>query len=114
MKEGVSPDIAKALALGADTVALKTATLMACGCQQHRIARPGRCPEGVTILDEVLRTRMKSEVRDDQMANFLSVITAELEDFPRLTGHIDVHELSRDDLGTTSTTVAAFTDLSHV
>lgn len=110
----VSSDIAKALALGADAVALGTAALMACGCQQHRICSSGQCPEGVTTQDEVLRTRMKSEVGAGRLANFLSVITAELKDFARLTGHTDVHELSRDDLVTTSATVAAFTDLRHV
>jgi methylamine---glutamate N-methyltransferase subunit C len=110
----VSSDIAKALALGADAVALGTAALMACGCQQHRICSNGQCPEGVTTQDEVLRTRMQSKVGAGRLANFLSVTTAELKDFTRLTGHTNVHELCRDDLVTTSATVAAFTDLRHI
>jgi glutamate synthase domain-containing protein 2 len=110
----VSSDIAKALALGADAVALGTAALMACGCHQHRICSTGRCPEGLTTQDMDLRTRMNSEVGADRLANFLNVTTAELEDFTRLTGHTDVHDLNRDDLVTTSATIAAFTDLRHV
>jgi len=110
----VSSDIAKALALGADAVAIGTAALIACGCKQHRICTTGKCPEGVTTQDEALRTRMKSEVGAAHLANYLAVTTAELKDFSRLTGHTDIHELSRDDLVTTSALIAEFTDLHHV
>ena len=51
----VSSDFAKALALGADAVAIGTAALIACGCQQYRICHTGRCPVGVATQDPALR-----------------------------------------------------------
>src|SRR5699024_12107363 len=39
-------EIAKALALGADAVALATASMMAIGCQQYRACHRGTCPVG--------------------------------------------------------------------
>ncbi len=42
----ISSDFAKALALGADAVAIGTSALMACGCQQYRMCSTGRCPSG--------------------------------------------------------------------
>ena len=40
-------EMAKALALGADAVALATASLMAIGCQQYRACHSGGCPVGI-------------------------------------------------------------------
>jgi len=41
-----STDIAKALAMGADAVALATASMIAVGCQQYRICNTNKCPVG--------------------------------------------------------------------
>jgi len=51
----ISPDFAKALALGADAVALGTTALMAIGCQQYRICHSGKCPMGITTQNPELR-----------------------------------------------------------
>ncbi len=52
-----SADIAKALALGADAVALATSSLLAIGCQQYRICNTGKCPVGIATQDPELRKR---------------------------------------------------------
>jgi glutamate synthase domain-containing protein 2 len=41
----ISSDFAKALALGADGVAIGTAALIAAACQQYRICHTGKCPQ---------------------------------------------------------------------
>jgi glutamate synthase domain-containing protein 2 len=110
----VSSDFAKALALGADAVAIGTAAMMACGCQQYRVCNTGACPVGVATQDPELRARFDIETSATRLANFLSVCTAELADFARLTGHSDVHSLSADDLATTSSEIAAHTAVPHV
>ncbi|WP_298667044.1 glutamate synthase-related protein [uncultured Methanofollis sp.] len=109
----VSSDFAKALALGADAVAIGTAALMACACQQYRLCNTGKCPVGVTTQDPVLRERLRVEISARQLENFLRVSTAELRDFARLTGHDDVHALSVDDLCTTDTEVSGYTGIRH-
>ena len=43
----VSSDFAKALAMGADAVAVASAALMAAACQQYRICGTGKCPVGI-------------------------------------------------------------------
>jgi len=97
----ISPDFAKALALGADAVAIGTAALMAIGCQQYRQCNTGRCPMGIATHDPELRARIDVEVSAQRLANFLHVSTEELKDFARLTGNDDVHGLSVSDLCTT-------------
>jgi len=110
----VSSDFAKALALGADAVAISTAALMAIGCQQYRICHTGNCPAGIATQDPVLRARIDIDAAAQGLANFLRVSTEELEDFARLTGNNDVHLLALHDLCTTSSEISQFTEIEHV
>lgn len=109
----VSPDFAKALALGADAVAIGTAALMAIGCQQYRICDSGRCPVGIATQDPGLRARLDVDESARWLANFLRVSTEELKDFARLAGHASVHGLSVRDLVTTNSEISAHTSVPH-
>jgi glutamate synthase domain-containing protein 2/rubredoxin/CDGSH-type Zn-finger protein len=110
----VSSDFAKALALGADAVAIGTAALMACACQQYRLCDTGNCPVGVTTHDPALRARLKIDISAKKLENFLHVSTEDLKDFARLTGNEDVHNLSSADLCTTNSEISNYTDIKHV
>ena len=109
----VSSDFAKALALGADVVAIASAALMAIGCQQFRICDTGRCPAGIATQDPALRARLDVDEAACGLANFLRVSTEELQDFARLTGHASVHGLSVLDLVTTNSEISAHTSIRH-
>ena len=109
----VSSDFAKALALGADAVAIGTAALMAIGCQQYRICETGRCPVGIATQDPGLRARFDVDEAARGLANFLRVSTEELRDFARLTGNDSVHKLSVRDLVTTNAEISVFTSIPH-
>ena len=55
----VSSDFAKALAMGADAVAIASAALMAAACQQYRICGTGMCPVGVATQDEAAQPLLR-------------------------------------------------------
>jgi len=110
----VSSDFAKALAMGADAVAIGTAALMACACQQYRLCDTGKCPVGVTTHDPELRARLKVDISAKKLENFLHVSTDELKDFARLTGNNDVHGLNINDLCTTNSEISNHTEIEHV
>jgi methylamine---glutamate N-methyltransferase subunit C len=110
----VSSDFAKALALGADAVAIASAALMACGCQQYRVCHTGNCPVGITTQDENLRKRLDIDRSTKWLSNYLTVSTDELRMFARLTGNDDVHKLSITDLCTTNSEISDHTDIEHV
>ena len=110
----VSSDFAKALALGADAVAISTSALMAIGCQQYRICNTGKCPMGIATQDPELRARLDIDRAANQLHNFLKVCTAELQDFARLTGNDNVHGLSVKDLCTTNSEISNHTHIRHV
>ena len=110
----VSSDFAKALALGADAIAIGSAALMAIGCQQYRICNSGKCPMGIATQDPELRARLNVDKSARRLENYLRVCSDELKDFARLTGNSDVHHLSIRDLCTTNSEISNFTDIEHV
>lgn len=109
----VSADFAKALALGADAVAIASAALIAAACQQYRICGSGNCPVGIATQNPELRAKMKIDAAAQRTANFLNVSTAELQTFARITGHSSVHDLSVADLITLNEDIAKYTDIPH-
>jgi glutamate synthase domain-containing protein 2 len=110
----ISSDFAKALALGADAVAIGTAALMATGCQQYRICNTGRCPVGITSQDPELQSRLNVNLSAKRLENFLRVSTEELQMFSRLTGNDDVHKLATVDICTTNSDISNHTRIAHV
>lgn len=110
----ISPDFAKALALGADAVAIGTSALMAIGCQHYRMCNTGRCPMGIATQDPFLRANFDVDKGAEGLENFLRVSTEELKDFARLTGRSGVHKLSIEDLCTTNSEISDHTAIAHV
>jgi len=109
----VSSDFAKALALGADAIAIGTAALMACGCQQYRLCNTGRCPMGITTQDPLLRQRLNIDISSKKLENYLIVSTNEVKDFARLTGYRDVHQMNPGDLCTMNSELSDYTGIRH-
>lgn len=109
----VSADFAKALAMGADAVAIASAGLIAAACQQYRICGSGNCPVGVATQDPELRKRLHIDAAAQRVANFLNVSRAELQTFARVTGNHTVHGLSTENLITTDREIAEYTGIRH-
>lgn len=109
----VSADVAKALAMGADAVAVASAALIAAACQQYRICGSGKCPVGIATQDPALRERLKVEQSAQRVANYLNVTLEELKTFARITGHSSVHDLTVDDLVTINREISEFTNIRH-
>ncbi|MFR7984998.1 MAG: glutamate synthase-related protein [Clostridia bacterium] len=109
----VSSDFAKAIAMGADAVAVASAALIAAACQQYRICGTGKCPVGIATQDPELRGRLKGEAAARRVANFLNVSREELKTFARITGHQRIHDLSTEDLCTISREISEFTNIPH-
>ena len=110
----VSSDFAKALAMGADAIAVGTGAMIAAACQQYRICDSGDCPVGIATQDGELRKRLKIETAAKRVENYLRVSTEELKTFARITGHKDVHDLNINDLCTVNSEISDYTDIRHV
>ncbi len=109
----VSSDFAKALAMGADAVAIASAALLAAACQQYKICHTGYCPTGVASQDPELRKRIHVDVASQRVFNFLKVSAEELRAYGRITGHSSIHQLSLEDLCTADRDLAEYADIPH-
>ena len=110
----ISSDFAKAIAMGADAIAIGTAAMIAIACQQYRVCNTGMCPVGIGTQREDLRSRLKIDACSQRLANYLNVVNGELKTFARITGKDDIHKLSIDDLVTTNREISEYTNISHV
>ena len=109
----VSADFAKALAMGADAIAVASAGLIAAACQQYRICGTGNCPVGIATQNPKLRERLKIDIAAQRVYNYLNVSLEELKTFARITGHSSIHELCVDDLVTLNREISEYTNIKH-
>ena len=107
-------DVAKALALGADAVAIGTAALIALGdndpaleAEYNKLGttagayddwHEGRDPAGITTQDPALAARLDPVRAGRRLANFLSVMTLEAQAIARASGKSHLHNLEPEDL----------------
>jgi len=109
----ISADFAKALAMGADAVAIASAGLMAAACQQYRVCGTGKCPVGAATQDPELRKRLNVDAAAERVANYLNVTLQELKTFARITGHEYLHDINVSDLCTIDREISEYTNIPH-
>lgn len=110
----IAPDFAKALAMGADAVAVATASLIAIGCRQFKMCNTGKCPFGIASQDPGKRRNIEVERSAERLANYLRASTDEVAQFARMTGHASVHDMTVDDLCTVNSEISGHTNIPHV
>jgi glutamate synthase domain-containing protein 2 len=107
-------DVAKALALGADAVSIGTAALVALGDNDPALEEEyrrlgttagayddwheGNDPAGITTQDPVLAARLDPVAAGRRLANYLNVMTLELQTIARACGKSHVLNLEPEDL----------------
>jgi glutamate synthase domain-containing protein 2 len=107
-------DVAKALALGADAVAIGTAALIALGDNDPKWEAEYRAigatagayddwhegldPAGITTQDPKLSARLDPVLAGRRLANYLSVLTLEAQTIARACGKSHLHNLEPEDL----------------
>ncbi len=116
-------DVAKALALGADAVAIGSAAMVALGCnkpvfeEDYRAlgtepgcchhCHTGRCPVGITTQDPELEQRLPPDHGARLVRNYLSTMVLELQTLARACGKSHVHNLEPEDLAALTIEAAA-------
>ncbi len=106
-------DFAKAIAMGADAVAIATSALISIGCQQYRACHTGNCPVGIATQRADLRARFDVDTAAQGATNFFNVVRDQFSDYCRILGKRDIHTLSIDDLVTTDSEISNHTGVEH-
>ncbi|OOG23420.1 glutamate synthase [Thioalkalivibrio denitrificans] len=91
-------DFIKALALGADGIAIANSAIQAVGCIAARMCHTNQCPSGVATQDPKLRKRLDVEAGAERLARFLTSSVALMQVMARACGHDHLAKFNRNDL----------------
>ena len=93
-------DFVKALALGADGVAISNSAMQAIGCVAARMCNTNNCPTGVATQKEELRQRLNIEKSSQQLSNFFQASVELMQVMARACGHSHLNQFNENDLAT--------------
>jgi len=106
-------DFAKAMALGADGVALSNAALQAIGCLGMRACHTNNCPDGIATQKEHLRARLPVQAAALRLERFLNSAVGLMKVLARACGHDRLSGFRIDDLTTWDRDVAYLTGVRY-
>lgn len=93
-------DFAKALALGADAIAVSNSAMQAIGCLGMRACNTNTCPVGIATQDPELRKRLKVDTAAEGLGRFFNASTELMKRLAAACGHHSLSDFSIDDLTT--------------
>ncbi len=96
----VPSDFVKALAMGADGIAIANSAMQAIGCVGARICHTNNCPAGIATQKPDLRKRLDVETAAQKLANFLEASNSLISVMARACGHSHVNQFCKDDIAT--------------
>jgi nitrite reductase/ring-hydroxylating ferredoxin subunit len=106
-------DFAKALALGADAVAVFNSAMQAIGCIGMRACSSNNCPVGIATQKPELRARLPVDDAAHRLHKFFAVTAELMTVLARACGHTHLREFCTDDLTTFGREMAHLTDIAY-
>lgn len=96
----VPSDFAKAMAMGADAIAVSNSALQAIGCLGMRACHTDNCPVGIATQKQNLRSRLIIEKSAERLSNYFKASADLMKVISRAVGHDSLTKLSMEDLST--------------
>ena len=106
-------DFVKALALGADGVAVANAAIQAIGCLGMRACHTNNCPVGIATQRDHLRARLIVERSAQQLHSYLNATVDLMKVLARACGHDHLNGFSASDLTTWDRELALLTGVPY-
>lgn len=96
----MAEDFVKAMALGADAVAVSNSAMQAVGCIAARMCNSNNCPVGVATQKPELRARLDVEIGAQKLARYFGASVELMQVLARACGHDDLKKLNPKDITT--------------
>ncbi len=106
-------DFAKAMALGADGIAVSNAAIQAIGCLGMRACHTNNCPVGIATQKQHLRARLPVDEGAERLARFFGASVELMKLLARACGHTHLSEFRHEDLTTWKRDVAYLTGVAY-
>lgn len=107
----VAEDFVKAMALGADAVAVSNSAMQAVGCIAARMCNSNNCPVGIATQKPELRKKLDVQIGAEKLARYFGASVELMQVLARACGHSRLSDLNADDITTWKREMA---DLSGV
>jgi len=107
----VAEDFVKAMALGADAIAVSNSAMQAVGCIAARMCNSNNCPAGVATQKPELRARLQVQSSAQKLARYFGASVELMQVLARACGHDDLSKLCIEDITSWKREIA---DLSGV
>ncbi|SMP30793.1 glutamate synthase-related protein [Shimia sagamensis] len=107
----VAEDFVKAMALGADAVAVSNSAMQAVGCIAARMCNSNNCPVGIATQKPELRKKLDVQIGAEKLARYFGASVELMQVLARACGHSNLSDLNADDITTWKREMA---DLSGV
>ncbi|OLQ94554.1 glutamate synthase [Vibrio ponticus] len=109
----VPMDFVKALALGADGIAISNSAMQSIGCVAARMCNTNNCPAGIATQKADLRQRLNVEKASHQLKNFFEASTELMKVMARACGHSNLSDFNHDDLATWNREMAQLSGIRY-
>ncbi|MCI0711692.1 MAG: glutamate synthase-related protein [Chloroflexi bacterium] len=106
-------DFVKALALGADGIAIANSAIQAIGCLGMRACHTNNCPVGIATQRRDLRSRLVIEKSAEHLRNFFEATIELMQVLARACGHDHLSGFNLDDLTTWNRDIAYLTGIPY-
>ena len=106
-------DFVKAMALGADAIAVSNAAMQAIGCIAMRACNTNNCPVGIATQNPHLASRLVVEKSARQLANFFDASVELMQVMSRACGHDHLSKFTIDDLTTWQDNMAKLSGVAY-
>ena len=106
-------DFVKAMALGADGVALSNSAMQAIGCVGARICNTNNCPAGIATQKPELRKRLNVEKSAKQLHNFFVASVELMQVMARACGHDDLSKFKQTDIASWKKEIAELAGIKY-
>ena len=108
-----APDFVKALALGADAVAVSNSAMQAIGCVGARMCNTNLCPAGIATQKAELRARLDVEKSAQRLQNFFRASTELMQTMARACGHDHLGQFNRQDITSFKKDISELTGIAY-
>ncbi|HVN51579.1 MAG TPA: glutamate synthase-related protein, partial [Acidimicrobiales bacterium] len=108
-----APDFAKALAMGADAVAVSNAAIQAIGCLGMRACHTDNCPVGIATQKPHLRARLPVDEAAHRLDRFFRASVELMCVLARACGHSHLSQFATSDLTTFDRDMAHLTGIAY-
>lgn len=109
----VPMDFVKAMALGADGIALSNSAMQSIGCVAARMCNTNNCPAGIATQKADLRQRLNVDKSAVQLKNFFEASVELMQVMARACGHDSLDRFNKDDIATFNREMALLSGIKY-